>query len=101
MFRTFNISDTMRPYVIQVLERDNIPYSLQQLTITVPLTGNKFRVVMEDALCEKQRDGSVLPVYSFRTLQNPQKFNRLRELNNKKGFYILERDRKKFENWYA
>ena len=55
--------------------------------------------MLEDALCEKQRDTTIcrIPVYSVRTYKNKPKFERLRKLNGKKGFRILNQDLKAYQ----
>ena len=88
------VSDEMLPYVLAVLERDNIFYRVDKNQVTVPLSGNQFHIVVEDAACEKER--RYIPVYSFRTLQNKEKFARLRRLNKTPAFHLLKRDISRF-----
>ena len=81
--RAFNVSDGIKPYLERVMQRDCIPYRFKENNvIETPLSGNAFHIVIEDALCEKQRgDIRDIPVYSYRTITNPKKFKRLREIN--------------------
>ena len=97
--KTVNISEVMLPHLCKVLERDEIPYQEirkeDQIQLYLPETSNRgFTVILEDALCEKQRDEtkSKIPVYSYRTLKNREKRNRLMSINGKKGFHILRQD---------
>ena len=57
-------------------------------------------VRLEDAECEYERSlhRSNTPIYSFRTLMNPEKFQRLKLLNAAyHGFGILSKDVERFE----
>lgn len=97
--KTVNISEVMLPHLCKVLERDEIPYQEirkeDQIQLYLPETSNRgFTVILEDALCEKQRDetNSKVPVYSYRTLKNKEKLHRLQALNGKKGFHVLKQD---------
>lgn len=100
--RAFNVSREMKEYVEQVLKRDDIPYQFTESgnSVTVPLSGNRFHIVVEDALCEKQRHDCSphIPVYSYRTLMNRDKLNRLRTINKTNGFIILRKDRRRYFN---
>lgn len=99
--RRFKISSRLKPFIELVMKRDNIPYRILQenneFFVETQLSGNQFHIVVEDALCEKER-GNIfdIPVYSYRTLMNPSKFLRLRILNQQNGFKILSRDIKKY-----
>ena len=95
--RTFRISDELKPYVEQVMHRDRIPYRFVNNGIETKLSGNAFHIVIEDALCEKQRgDSRNIPVYSYRTVMNSDKFKRLRRMNRVNSFRILAKDRAKY-----
>ena len=105
--REVNVSSVMLPHVQTVLVRDHISYQIKQECISkgeesvrllLPETSNReFTVILEDALCEKQREEtqSKIPVYSYRTLRNLEKRNRLMSLNGMKSFHILRQDVKK------
>lgn len=55
-----------------------------RLYIWTPLSCRQYRVMLEDAECEYERSlhRSNTPIYSFRTLMNPEKFQRLKLLNH-------------------
>ena len=97
------VSRVMCPYVKEVLKRDCIPYTVSKTEngylFDMPLKNKEFTVVLEDALCEKQRDTTIcrIPVYSVRTYKNKPKFERLRKLNGNNGFRILYQDRKEYQ----
>lgn len=105
--REVNVSNVMLPHVQKVLVRDHISYQIKQecvskgeesVRLLLPETSNReFTVILEDALCEKQREEtqSKIPVYSYRTLRNLKKRNRLMSLNGMKSFHILRQDVKK------
>ena len=93
-----------KEYLAKVLERDLIPYHFFKIDdrqyINVSLSCRQYRVMLEDAECEYERamHKSNVPVYSFRTLMNPEKFHRLKQLNkNYHGFGILSRDVERFD----
>ena len=98
-----NVSSAMEPYVRFVLQRDRIPFSVEQngnnYLFAIPVSSRRFTEVIEDALCEKQRDGYIsrIPVYSARTLVNKKKLKRLMRLNNRQGYHVLAADQ---ENYY-
>lgn len=94
------ISDVMWPYIKTVLIRDGFA---NIRTVTVKdrsyldiegMSNRRFSEIMEDAQCEKQRCESNpdIPVYSYRTLKNRDKRNRLIQLNNRHGFHVLKKD---------
>lgn len=100
--RMFKVSKEMREYVEQVLKRDKIPYQFDNegTSVIVPVSGNRFHIVVEDALCEKQRHDCSphIPVYSYRTLMNQNKLNKLRTINKTRGFIVLRKDRRRYFN---
>ena len=59
----------------------------------------RLEEVLEDAQCEAQSKETLghLPVYSYRTIKNPQKLHRLMKLNGRRGFYVLRADQKRCE----
>lgn len=108
-WRNRAVSDVMRPYIEQVLHRDGIPYSVNgrdgqdRWLFSLPLKGKEFTVVLEDALCEKQRASTIsqLPVYSLRTFHDAEKFKRLAGINGTSAFHILDCDMPEFCRLYG
>lgn len=96
--RAFNVSEGIKPYLERVMQRDRIPYRFTENNIIETcISGNAFHIAVEDALCEKERgDVRDIPVYSYRTITNPRKFKRLREINKMNSFKILSKDRNKY-----
>ncbi|MCC2255961.1 hypothetical protein LKD70_16335 [Ruminococcus sp. CLA-AA-H200] len=81
-------------FLIHVLKRDNIAYSLaDDGTFDLPDTVNLDELA-EDAACEEQRQTTVakVPVYSKRTLENKEKLERLQAFYGKRGFHVLQKD---------
>lgn len=102
--KEFNVSATMAPHLIFVLERDKVRYKYHlnedgSFIFLAELSGKQFHIMMEDALCERQRSKtwSRIPIYSNRTLRNSEKRKRLMRLNNSNAFGVLKKDKKK---WY-
>lgn len=99
--RRFKVSKEMTPYLERVFRRDGIKYLLEfgsENYFSVELSGNKFHVFMEDALCEKEFDeiGLGIPVVSHRTFLNKKKLDRLLKLAGRKSFFILKKDERRF-----
>lgn len=98
-------SFVMEPYIESVLQRDQIPYQRKRkedhTEFWLDISNRRFREVVEDALCEKQRmeSCSKTPVYSMRTIRNREKRNRLALFYGKKGFHILKTDRKAWASY--
>lgn len=97
--REYKISKKMLPYVTQVLERDIISYQIGEDTIQVPLSGNKFHIIVEDAACEMERKD--IPVYSLRTILNQKKFRSMMHMNECGAFHVLQKDMDVFMNSIA
>ena len=87
----------MWKYMKMVLDRDGIEYEYDEKTGEVHsgMSARRFKEALEDAFCEKQRDetpdGSI-PVYSLKTLHNPEKLRRLKKLNGTGCFVVLGKD---------
>lgn len=100
--RRRKVSSAMKPYIAYVLERDKIPYQTKEMSgfwlFQMDITNRRFTEVLEDALCEKQRNKYIsrIPVYSFRTLMNSEKLERLMKLNQRRGYHILKQDELKY-----
>lgn len=99
-----NVSKAMCPYIQLVLARDGIPYRYREkesgdYVFFVACSNRRFTEAVEDAECEAQRAGTKhhTPVYSLRTLKNPEKRNMLMEINNIRAYQVLDRDREAAE----
>lgn len=85
-----------------VCNRDNISYEVKEeneksVTVEINARIDELEILEEDALCEKQRNdiGSKIPVYSYRTLINPEKKERLMKFYRHKGFIVYKPDLEK------
>lgn len=92
-------SKSLWPFIEQVCERDQISIkgkSIEKDMVEAELICSEDRSmeVLEDAMCEVQRDTTVskIPVYSYNTLKNKEKLHRLMKLNGKRGFHVLKQD---------
>lgn len=97
--KMFKVSLVIWPYIKKVLIRDGIAYSVNSLNnktilLHAGISARRFTEVLEDALCEKQREttNSKIPVYSYRTLKNKDKRKRLIQVNEKSGFHVYIKD---------
>ena len=95
------INGVLRKYVETICRRDCIPYAITtvecgEISLEISTQVNVDEL-LEDALCEQQRDqtNAKLPVYSFRTLRNKEKLERLMDYYGKKGVHVLKEDEKK------
>ena len=102
--KKYLVPDGKKNFLTTVLNRDEIDYDFMEidgrLYIWTPLSCRQYRVMLEDAECEYERSlhRSNTPIYSFRTLMNPEKFQRLKLLNAAyHGFGILSKDVERFE----
>lgn len=95
-YRRRKVSSAMKKYVEFVLCRDMIPYRYEEKDdyyyFYVASSNKRFTEVVEDALCEKQREegGMDIPVYSFQTTENEAKMKRLRILNKTNSYMLLK-----------
>ena len=102
--KKYFVPEGMKDFLSIVFKRDFIPYLFFEVDerqyVSVPLSCRQYRVMLEDAECERERSmhRSNVPIYSFRTLMNQKKFHRLRQLNKEyHGFGVLSRDVERFE----
>lgn len=103
--KEFKIEKEMCPYVKIVMNRDKINGKLSENksggVLTGELTDEEFEILMEDAACEEQRlrpeENPFYPVYSFRTIMNAQKLERLRKHYKCGAFFILKKDEAQYK----
>lgn len=95
-------SKALWPFIEQVCARDQISIrgkSIENDMVEAELicSADRSMEVLEDAMCEEQRDTTVskIPVYSYNTLKNKEKLHRLMKLNGKHGFHVLKQDYEK------
>lgn len=92
MNRTFNVSETLFPFVCQVLEEGNIKYSSfmenDKRRITVPLSGIQFHKVVQVAICEKKSADLIWhpPVVPRWVIRDPKLREKARQKAISRGF---------------
>ncbi len=93
------------PYVKDVLERGGIAFNATKedeefgiIYTDCEIPWNVWVEIVVDALCERQKElmGTDVPVYSFRTLTNPEKLKELQKLNGTDKYEVLWCDRKRW-----
>ncbi|MCD8110012.1 MAG: hypothetical protein LUE14_07925 [Clostridiales bacterium] len=100
--KKYEVPRDMMTYLEIVLKRDAVEYKKEETngkTFVLSDVGEEeFEILLEDAECEAQRATyeTGIPVYSYRTLTNPEKWRRLRKLNGMNGCHILKRDERKY-----
>ena len=101
MMKGRKVSEILQVYLDKVLDRDSVPHYFLDGRMYTELPSRKFAVYIEDAICEMERDAtySKAPVYSFRTLCNTEKLQRLKGINNNDVFHILKSDTEKFRQY--
>ena len=89
-----------REYLIHVLKRDKIRYSITEDGGFVLPDGIDLAELADDVACEEQRQSTEakIPVYSKRTLENKEKLLRLKAFYGKNGFHVLKKDKKACED---
>lgn len=100
MLRT--VSKDLSPFVAWVLERDGIPYTSREIEgigqyteFQTDISARRFRNVLEDAVCEKERRASPtpdIPVLSYRASLNPVRMRALLDYYHSDCFVIREQD---------
>lgn len=103
MARVYSVSERMMPFFIKVCKRDKVSFTMhgkneKGFNVKIDCSNNQFKTLIEDAMCELERSlhNADIPVYSFRTLINPEKKKRLMKMNNRRCFYVLRKDREKY-----
>lgn len=104
MLRT--VSRELSPYVAWVLERDGIPYTFKDIhgigqytEFQMDISSRRFRNIMEDAVCEKERRASPtpdIPILTYRAALNPVRMRALLTFYDMNCFVVLGTDQKKY-----
>ena len=101
--RSYLINQELLPFYKKVCKRDEIDYHIickdGTFFLNAAISNRQFRILREDAVCEKECEASQtkIPVYSYRTLKNPNKFKRLRKVNGRTTFRIMEKDLERYK----
>lgn len=103
MRKTYSVTKSSYPYIEPICKRDGIEYEIKPspkgngYVFSADISRSRFKELIEDIACEKQRGNSKIPVYSYRTLQNNAKRERLSALNGTSAFHVLKSDQKKMK----
>ena len=105
--KEYKVKSEMAPHLIYVLERDEIPYQYytpkgkNYFLFYAEANTHHFKILMEDAYCEKQRHESIsnIPVYSDRTIGNREKLERLQRIYKWRGFMRLKKGENDYEGF--
>ncbi len=101
----FTTSGSMWPYVEKVFRRDGVSFNVistddefDLVDASCNIPWRKWVEAITDALCEWQKSvkGDDTPVYSFRTLTDPEKLEKLRKINGTDEYDVLWCDRIKW-----
>lgn len=97
--KIYSVSTKMFPFFQKVCLRDSIKYQMvgtneKGYSVSLDCSNHEFKTIIEDCMCliEQEKNYCKIPVYSFRTLTNPKKKERLMKLNNKRCFFVLRKD---------
>ena len=105
MMRTYRIYRNKVRLFKLVCKRDSLQYEIcpdtdmNYVEVRMDISRSRFRELLDDVDCEIQRETSSrpeVPVISFRTMMQPEKFKRL--VAGHRVFRSLSRDKVKFSN---
>jgi len=88
-FRLLKTNKDNRESIRYVLNRDNRSFYGVAEGFMVRCSANETKSIISDARCERQRNGSSIPVYSQSTIENKRKLNRLMYLNGQRCYQPL------------
>lgn len=81
---------------LERIEKEFTQYPEDYVKFETDVDEEMAEILLEDALCEEQRGDSVIPVYSYRVISNPELLEEYRARNDgMKAFHVLKRDRKR------
>lgn len=81
---------------LERMEKEFKQYPEEYIKFEADIDPEMIDILLEDALCEEQRGDSMIPVYSYRVISNPELLEEYRARNNgMKAFHVLKRDRKR------
>ncbi|MDO4553519.1 MAG: hypothetical protein Q4B70_00050 [Lachnospiraceae bacterium] len=95
--RDIYVKKSVEGYMKKALERKEIEFKSdpdEYVRFEADVSEEEAAILMEDALCEEQRGDSVIPVYSYRVISNPQLLAEYRARNKgMNSYHVLNRDR--------
>jgi hypothetical protein len=91
------VKKSVEGYMKKALERKKIEFKQdpdEYVRFEADVSEEEAMILQEDALCEEQRGDSVIPVYSYRVISNPELLAEYRARNNgMNSYHVLNRDR--------
>ena len=91
------VKRSVENFMKKALERKEIAFTKdndEYVRFEADISEEEAKILEEDALCEEQRNGSMIPVYSYRVISNPELLAEYRARNNgMNSYHVLNRDR--------
>ena len=95
--RDIYVKKSLEGFMKRALERKEIEFKVnpeEYVRIEANVSEEEAMILQEDALCEEQRNGSMIPVYSYRVISNPELLAEYKARNNgMNSYHVLNRDR--------
>ena len=95
--RDIYVKKSVEGYMKKALERKETEFKMdmdEYVRFEADVTEEEAMILQEDALCEEQRGDSMIPVYSYRVISNPELLAEYRARNNgMNSYHVLNRDR--------
>ncbi|MCD8109249.1 MAG: hypothetical protein LUE14_04005 [Clostridiales bacterium] len=87
----------------EVLSRDRVYFEKEGGMFTIQCDPEYLEILEEDVQCEKQRASTRhhTPVYSLRTLRDPEKKQRLMAYNGRTDYQVLQKDKTEYEQFFS
>lgn len=91
------VKRSVEDFMKKALERKEIEFTKDPedyVRFSADISEEEAAILEEDALCEEQRNGSMIPVYSYRVISNPELLAEYKARNNgMNSYHVLNRDR--------
>lgn len=95
--RDIYVKKSLEGFMKRALERKEIEFKVspeEYVRIEADVSEEEAMILQEDALCEEQRNGSMIPVYSYRVISDPELLKEYKARNNgMNSYHVLNRDR--------
>lgn len=95
--RDIYVKKSLEGFMKKALERKEIEFKVspeEYVKIEADVSEEEAMILQEDALCEEQRNGSMIPVYSYRVISDPALLAEYKTRNNgMNSYHVLNRDR--------
>lgn len=95
--REIYVKRSVEGYMKKALERKEVEFRKDAddyVKFEADVSEEEAMILQEDALCEEQRGESMIPVYSYRVISNPELLAEYKARNNgMNSYHVLNRDR--------